>query len=420
VTAKFAAREALIPLVGDAAGGSVARIAADAELAAPHAAHLDRSLIELLENGLYQAGQQAKSAVRQFPLPGHTWLPRASEALHVVNPGDVVGLGAENANSAELGLALALLMFRAQSEQRAVIASGALDLNSGRRDVPVLPVHHLAGKLRLIVRHFSQPGSAPAPRNFLIPSHDPDGVPIAERYGAEIKALGELGIGVHGVSTLGEAAHLAGARRRALNSAERHLRQAAYASAAVFAAVLALHYWFNAAIAMSFIPLTNADSSLVATPARSVLRSTPAQLLPPCRVNGRMPAFPVGEHMAVRLRTGSQHGFAAWFGGYQHALVSVSDSGIKVLPPPTAAPVVPGAEVGYLLEVREPEEETLLVWLAKRGSPFDTAELEAKLRKQLQTLRPSERISAARNLLQTAAPGVLLYSFRSVSPDTCG
>jgi len=420
VTAKFAAREALIPLVGDAAGGSVARIAADADLAAPHAAHLDRSLIELLENGLYQAGQQAKSAVRQFPLPGHTWLPRASEALHVVNPGDVVGLGAENANSAELGLALALLMFRAQSEQRAVIASGALDLNSGRRDVPVLPVHHLAGKLRLIVRHFSQPGSAPAPRNFLIPSHDPDGVPIAERYGAEIKALGELGIGVHGVSTLGEAAHLAGARRRALNSAERHLRQAAYASAAVFAAVLALHYWFNAAIAMSFIPLTNADSSLVATPARSVLRSTPAQLLPPCRVNGRMPAFPVGEHMAVSLRTGSQHGFAAWFGGYQHALVSVSDSGIKVLPPPTAAPVVPGAEVGYLLEVREPEEETLLVWLAKRGSPFDTAELEAKLRKQLQTLRPSERISAARNLLQTAAPGVLLYSFRSVSPDTCG
>jgi hypothetical protein len=170
VTAKFAAREALIPLVGDAAGGSVARIAADAELAAPHAAHLDRSLIELLENGLYQAGQQAKSAVRQFPLPGHTWLPRASEALHVVNPGDVVGLGAENANSAELGLALALLMFRAQSEQRAVIASGALDLNSGRRDVPVLPVHHLAGKLRLIVRHFSQPGSAPRRETFSYPA----------------------------------------------------------------------------------------------------------------------------------------------------------------------------------------------------------------------------------------------------------
>jgi hypothetical protein len=417
--AKFATREALIPLVGDAAGGSVARIAADAELAPPHAAHLDRSLIELLENGLYQAGQQAKSAVRQFALPGDGWLPRASEALHVVNPGDVVGLGAENANSAELGIALALLMYRAQSEQRAVIASGALELNNGRRDVPVLPVHHLAGKLRLIVRHFSQPGSAPPPRIFLIPSHDPDGVPIVERYVAEIKSLAELGIGVHGVSTLAEAAHLAGARRRALSSAERRLRQALSASAAILAAVVALHYWFNSSIAMSFTPLSNADGSLVATPARSVLRGSSPQLMSPCRVNGRMPAFPVGEHMAVRLRTDSQQSLAAWFGGYQHVLVSVSNSGIKVLPPPTAAPVLPGTEVGYLLEVREPEEETLLVWLAKRGSPFDTAQLEAKLRQQLQTLHPSERISAARNLLQTAAPGALLYLFRSVPPDAC-
>jgi hypothetical protein len=132
-----------------------------------------------------------------------------------------------------------------------------------------------------------------------------------------------------------------------------------------------------------------------------------------------MPAFSIGEHIAVRLRTGSQRGLGTWWGGYQHVLVSISDSGIKVLPPPTSLPVPPGADVGYLLEVREPEEETLLVWLAKRGSPFDTAGLESQLRRQLQRLHPSERISAARNLLQGTAPGVLQYSFRSVAPQVC-
>jgi hypothetical protein len=415
----FAAREALIPVVGDAAGGSVARIAADGELAPPHAAQLDRSLIELLEHGLYQAGQQAKSAVRLFALPGHGWLPRAREALHVVNPGDVVGLGAENANSAELGLALALLMFRAQTEQRAVIASGALDLGSGRRDIPVLPIHHLAGKLRLVERHFTQPGSAPPPRNFLLPAHDPDGVSVADRYRAEIKALSALGIEVHGVSTLVDAARLVGARRRALSPAERSLRRLLAVSAAVAAAAAAMHYWFTSPIAMSFAPVATADGSLIATPARSVLGASSTELLQPCLVGGRTPGFSVGEHMAVRLRTGARQGPGSWLGGFQHVLVSISDSGVKVLPPPTKVSVPPGTDVGYLLEVREPEEETLLVWLAKRGSAFDTAGLETHLRKQLQTLHPSERISAARNLLQAAAPGVLIYSFRSVSPGTC-
>ena len=413
-------REALIPLIDATSGGSVARIAADGELPAPHAAQLDRSLVELLENGLYQAGQAAKSAARLCPLPGRGWLPRAGEALHVVNPGDVIGLGAENANSAELGLALALLMFRAQTDQRAVIASGALDLNSGRREIPVLPIHHLAGKLRLVERHFSQPGSAPAPRHCLIPVHDPDGVDTIERYVEETQALKVLGIEVRGVSTLAEAAQCVGARRAAVTPAERRLRRLVIAVPAILLAAAALHYGFNAPIAMSFVPLANADGSIITTPARQgVRRASSSELLPPCRVDGSLPAFSVGERIAVRLRTGSQQDRSRWFGGYHHALVSISGSGVKVLPPPTAIPVGAGADTGYLLEVREPEEETLLVWLAKRGAPFDTAALESQLRRQLQSLEPAERISAARNMLQSAAPGVLLYSFRSVSPESC-
>jgi hypothetical protein len=416
----FTPREALIPVIDASSGGSVARIAADGELPVPHAAQLDRSLVELLENGLYQAGQTAKSAARLCPLPGRGWLARAGEALHVVNPGDVIGLGAENANSAELGLALALLMFRAQTDQRAVIASGALDLNSGGREIPVLPIHHLAGKLRLVERHFSQPGSAPAPRHCLIPTLDPDGVATIGRYVEETQALKVLGIEVRSVSTLAEAAQCVGARRVAVTPAERRLRRMLIAAPAILLAALALRYGFNAPIAMSFVPLANADGSIIATPARQAARrASSSEFLQPCRVDGSLPAFSVGERIAVRLRTGSQQDRSHWFGGYHHALVSISGSGVKVLPPPTAIPVAAGADTGYLLDVREPEEETLLVWLAKRGAPFDTAALESQLRRQLQRLEPGERISAARNLLQSAAPGVLLYSFRSVSPESC-
>ena len=419
MSTNFTAREALIPVVGGTEGGAVARVAADGELAAPHPAHLDRSLVELLENGLYQAGQQAKAAIRLLALPGRGWLARSSEALHVVNPGDIVGLSAENASSAELGLALALVLFQSQAEPRAVIASGALDLGGATRDIRVLPIHHLAGKLRLVARHFSQPGSAPAPKNFIVPTHDPDGASVVDRYQPEIQALSALSIEVRCVWTLADAAQIVGARRRAQSRTERGLRRMLAAVAGIIVVAVAARYWFNAPIPLSFTPVASAEGSVIATPARSVPRTSPMELLRPCRAGDDLPAFSVGEYIAVRLRTGSLHGLGTWLGGYQHVLVSVSGSGVKVLPPPSTVPVAPGADVGYLLEVREPQEETLLVWLAKRGSPFDPAGLEAHLRRQLQPLQPGERISAARNLLKSAAPGVLLYSFRSVSPEAC-
>jgi hypothetical protein len=368
--------------------------------------------------GLYQAGQHAIAAVRLFALPGARWLPRAPEALHVVNPGDVVGLAAENANSAELGLALALLMFGAQTQQAAVIASGALDLRVGR-DVKVLPVHHLARKLRLVLNHFSQPGTAPAPRYFIVPAHDPDGIAVADRYRQEIDALGILGIEVHVVSSLGDAVRLLDAKHRAMTRMERGVRGLLAATAVLLLTALVVRSWLIAPIALTFTPVANADGSIVATPARAAIGASSVQLLPPCRA-GDLPAFPIGEHMAVHLRSGSTHGLGSWLGGgFRHALVSISGSGLKVLPPPASAAVAPGSDAGYLIEIREPQEETLLVWLAKRGSPFDTSELEERLRGKLQTLRPSERISAARNLLQAAAPGVILYSFRSVPPEAC-
>src|SRR5262245_14445484 len=118
---EFETREALIPMVGGKLLGTLCRIAADGELPPAHPAQLDRALSELLESGLYQAGQQAKAAAHMFKLPRSGWLRATTVALHVVNPGDVVGLAAENATSAELGLALAMLMYRGQTDERCVL-----------------------------------------------------------------------------------------------------------------------------------------------------------------------------------------------------------------------------------------------------------------------------------------------------------
>ena len=421
MAADFTAREALIPMVSGSTGGTVARVAADGELAGPHAAQLDRSLTELLESGLYQAGQQAKAAVRLLKLPGYLWPGRASEALHVNNPGDVVGLGAENAVSAELGLALALLMYRAQTGPRTVLASGTLGLSHGGRDVPVLPVHHLAQKLRTVVQYFSQPGAPPAPEILLVPIQDPDGVAVASRYHREVQALRNLGIELHGVGTLADAARLVGARRLAVSPAGRRVRWVLAGVVLGLAAFASLRACYNSSIPLSFATVAIQNGNIVATPARYRPRSSASELLPPCRLAGSdTPGFIVGEQMAVRLSTGTARDLASWLGGYQHILVSISSSsGAKVLPPPTLTPIVSGSTTGYLIDVHEPQEETLLIWLAKRGKPFDAAALDAKLRRTLQPLRPTERINAARNLLQSSAAGVLLYSFRSVSPGAC-
>jgi hypothetical protein len=415
------AREALIPMVDRASAGAVARVAADGELVEPHAAQLDRSLCELLESGLYKAGQQAKTAARLVKLPGRGLLRSADEALHVNNPGDIIGLGAENSASAELGMALALLMYRSQTDSPAVLASGALELSYGGRDVPILPVHHMGQKLRTVVHYFNQPGAANAPRLFLVPQQDPDGAPVLERYHPEIEALSGVGVELHGVGTLIEAARLVGARRYAVWPAERRLRRLVAAAAAGAVGFTAFNSWYHSSIALSFATLANPDGTISATPARHQRGAPAGDLLPPCRFSGsNTPGFVIGEQMAVRLRTGNPGDLASWLGGYQHVLVSISStSGAKVLSPPSRSSIAPGAETGYLIDVRQPEEETLLVWLAKRGSPFDAADLEARLRATLEPLQATERMSAARNLLRELAPGSLFYSFRSASVGSC-
>jgi hypothetical protein len=418
-------REVLIPLVGAGSTGALARIAADGQSGDPHPAQLDRRLSPLLQSGLYPAGEQALAAVRLLNLPRGSALGNrlraaaGDEALHVVNPGDIRGLGPENSSSAELGLALALLMFRAQTSETRVLASGALDLNGADHDTPVVPVHHLGDKLRLALQYFDQPGSPPAPRWFMVPALDPDGSTVQGKYRAQSDALRARGIELCCVRSLGEAARILGAHKYAPTRAEYLVRWAA-AAVCVAAGVAALaHVWLNAPIPLSFAPVADTDHSLIATPVRVRARGASAELLAPCRLDdGRLPGFTIGDEIAMQLHAGSADGWS--LGGYHLALVAVSASaGVKVLPVPPSQILKPGGDVGYQVDVPGPEEETLLVWLAKRGAAFDLAALQDRLRRAEAPLRPADNISAVRNVLQHAAPGILTYDFRSVGAGKC-
>ena len=144
-------------------------------------------------------------------------------------------------------------------------------------------------------------------------------------------------------------------------------------------------------------------------------------MLLPCHVEGSdTPAFVIGEQLGMSLKTGKAHDFSTLLGGYHLVLVSVSSvSGEKSLLPPDKGSVAPGSEVTFRTRIRDPQEDTLLVWLAKRGGAFDTSALDVRLHRVIDPLKPAEKISAARNFLSHLAPGFVSYTFRSVAPGSC-
>jgi len=401
-----------------AAGGAVARIAADGELPAPHPAQLDRELSDLLECGLYQAGQQAKAAVRTLHRAGGGLLGRPPTSLSVVNPGDVVGLGHENSSSAELGLALALLAYQSQTGIPAVIATGALDLAAGNREVRVLPVHHLAGKLRLLAEHFSQPGSAKPPQQLLLPTHDVDAALVPDRYSAEIARLGELQIQVRCVSTLQEAARVIGAERIALRRSEQRARLAAMLVVLLLAMGGGILAWMQSSIALSFASAASPDGRILPTPIRIVKGADGARLLPACALASGVPGFQVHDQIGVRLNVRSfDHDPARFLGGYHFIAVSLADGRAPhaTLPREWSA----DGQAQYIWDVVGPPGDTTLVFLARRAEGFNADKLLADLIHSLSPSKPSERDSAALKFLRDAAPGMLVFRFKTMELGSC-
>lgn len=412
------AREVLVPVV-TGQDGALARIRADGEDPLPHPARLDPAISELIEHGLYQAGQQAVAALRRTPQRRGGWLPAPRGTLSLSNPGDVIGLADANSASSELGLALALAAFRAQGAGRGLIATGALAPGEGGA-VPVRPVHHLGAKLALVARHFRQPGAAPPPPICLVPETDSDGCPVAEACAPEVRELADLGIVVTPVATLEAALAVAGLRRAAPHPADRRLRGWAAAAMSGLALGAALFWAVSRPVSAVFLPAALDDGSLRATPFAASLVEGRLEPRQDCLVDG-MPLMRNGEVVALRMETRAGAGALGvldrWLGVHAVVVGVGSESGVKVLPLPASAGPREDPVQSVLVPVTGPAEDNLLVVLFRRARPFDRDRLEADLRQRLDGLGSHERIAAAANNLETRAPGLLVYRFRNAAEE---
>lgn len=421
----FAPREVLVPLVDGRSAGALCRVTANGALPSTHPAQLDRAISELLECGLYQAGQQAQAAVRRMELP-RGWIDRpAPVALSVLNPGDVVGLTPDNSASAELGLALAKLMYVTQSGAERVIATGRLKPKVDEPDALIAPVSHLRAKFDLVKQYFSQSGAPAPPKLFFTPLTDTDDEPVRVKFAQEIDDFGRMGITVQPVADLRSAANTARAIRLAKRPYARWAERA-LTVIGLLSICAATGYWsMSRPISLEFLSAALANGRVAMTPAG--VRDQPSgqeTLLPSCRSADGLAVLRAGDTLIFRVGSAPE---SAWLQPFQrqfHLLVAVSDkTGAKVLPLPQdieKAGLVSGDAIAFRLHVPDgPEEDNLVALIARRSYPFDAASLEQLLRERLDSLQRSERISATRNLLSKVAPGYIEYAFRSTRESAC-
>lgn len=444
-------RTVLIPMVGLNDGvGCVARIHADDTAPVHNPAALEPRLAELSDWNLYEAGSVALGAIRRLHLRRRRWgflrnaMPSAVPAyVTVTNGPDLVGLSPDSSRSAELGLALAALMFGGQSQSRIAIATGALARDAGprvgaREDVAVEAVSEIDRKIATLIRLVETgKGDAFAPRmTFFLPERTLSGASTLEQYADAIERLEQacrragLEIDVVPVATLRQALTHLGITSLAPDPREKLLGAGLAAAVVVAMAAIGVQSWLGSRITLEFAGQRMTDGALQPTPIRAALASGEALLeqLPICRGRHQMPVYRDGEWLVMRVRVAGKGTVTGRLGGYHLMIVSVSEkSGIKVFPPETiAANPAPtgdkaladdGADLSVRLPIKGPDEDNKLIILARRLWPFDAAALRAELEAVIAGKAETERINASVAYLAARMPGYLDYSFRSATGE---
>lgn len=452
--ADLSPRTVLIPLAGSGArAGHIARVQADGEHDRAGDDGLNRQIADLRDWGLYEAGAIALGAARRVRLlPQRLALfqrlfPRAlTPSLAVTNGPDLMGLTPQNARSAELGLALAMLMYSGQSAARLVIATGALarDVAPGAPasddDVAVLPVGEISRKLQAVGDAIeSQTGAARADRVILfLPERTVTGEPMIELHAADISRLVERFQQVGGlieakpVASLGQAMAVLGVSALPVTRADRMFNAAIVASVVSIMAVLSAWTWLNAPVQLAFSPMLIANGDPVPTPAQAVFRSQTGkfEIRPVCRGPQGLPVYGAGGSLIARIAIENRSTLVDYLGGYHFVVVTVSEqSGVKLHPEQSfeaaANGVVPAREARSALAqglsvafaIKPPAEPNKVIVLARRIWPFDTDRLSRDLDAVTAGKPLAQRINTVVTYLAGRAPGYLDYSFISVDGD---
>lgn len=427
---KPASRTVIVPLGASGGKGKAAYVHAGGARPA-NEARLIPEIALLNDCRLYPAGTIALAAIRRLDLkPGGLALSRwfgvspGSAYLSVSNAPELYGLTPENSASAQLGLALALLMHQCQSPARVAVATGELAvddlasvLEGGRDNVGVKPVGMLAQKFeaigRLLIDYKGAALSSSLPLFF--PRRMETGEETAAAHTETLVALEALyraqgvTLAVHPVDSLREAAAILGADRLPTSRLDRALTGALLAAPLLAGAAAEEHWRLSQPIPMSFAAFRLEDGVEIPTPAR-IVRGEGGQeiVVPECRNNRGKPVYAVGDRLLFNVSGG----------GPYLAIATISEhSEVKVFPPQSWGGARPDDGGGLSLPIKGPAEAGKLVVLARRTGPFDTEALRARLAAAVEGKAPAERINAAVNCLVKEAPGYLDYSFLTVEKE---
>jgi hypothetical protein len=398
----------------------------------------DRVAAPLRKVGLYQPGCAAASAVRKLgirqPL---TALYQRISRLAWIEGQRLQSAGAQGPSegrSAELGLALVLLMCASGSRDRQIIATGALGGQPHgvlEDDVEVLPVGSLPAKLRLVstlARHQGLPGigSGPEVLFFTPRQFEQDGDWRDVESLPEVAELKAQGVRVVPVERLSEAA----AELKALRA--RHLVHDRVAQALVAGLLLIAFtgYAWSALqqrpIAMSFLP--GGGTALTPEPYRVCFTDDGGFFPSPLGHEGLARSIPAGETLGWRVQIGEPGnggGLTGWFRPqrYYVAQVMVSEhSQAKVMVPQLdgneTVTVPPGGIWEWGWQLNDKPENNGLVLLANAEAPFDPDALRAELIKAFPPAAdgdgPLLDVTAATNFIAGKAPGAAKFIIRTV------
>jgi hypothetical protein len=396
----------------------------------------DRVAAPLRKVGLYQAGCAAASAVRKLGLrrPLTALYQQISRLAWIdgqrLHPASAHG--PTEGRSAELGLALVLLMGASGSRQRQVIATGALGgqpRGALEDDVEVLPVASLPEKLEIVLTlalHGALPGLGQGRELlFFTPRQFQTGGDWREVRSLDaVELLRQQGVQVVPVARLSEAAAALNARRT------RHLLADRIAAAVAGLLVLAGGVgmaWSSVqerAIPMAFIPGGGAASE--AEPFQACFTADGGFYPVPLGRDGVGYDIPAGETLGWRVRVGRPteelQGMASWLApdAYFVAQVLVSErSRAKVIVPQESGArlltVPPGGTWEWGWKLNDLIESNGLVLLARADAPFDPDLLRKEILERFPNAAGSAvdgaglDVTAAVNFVAAQAPGAAKF-----------
>lgn len=441
----LAPRSVLIPLSGPAGEGRLIRVQADSAPAGTPANGLNARLADLADWGLYEAGAIARGAVRRVGLPGGRRYGAGDATLTVINGPEAMGLDDANNASAELGLALAMLMHGGQSVAQSVIATGKLsrggDPQSAHDDnVQVLPVTDLSEKIAAIARSLEDKRGGAYPRRsyFFLPERTHQASNTLNAFARELQQLTEafarrdVRLEIVPVGAL-EDALKALSITRIVPKSRPHL--AAIAAGLGVACILAggVMAWLNQPVTLSFEPIVAGDSAeLLQTPLRATFDRKSGRYIAraPCRRSDGLTAFSLSD--AVVLHVAARAGWPLMPdpARLNFLVVAIANrSGVKIIP--EASLRKPGAilqarrtgallarqtaSLRFVLPLKPPLEESKIIVLAKIFLRFDAASLQSELDALVRETPPANRINAVVSRLSGRANGYIDFSFVTIA-----